>query len=75
MQRKRRKLASKSARNHPSHQPIHHSREMSAQHGPYKSFVAAPVSQCVEYPRRVPGPCFRCLELGHLKGACPKLGK
>ena len=72
---KRRKLVSKGVRNHPPCRPIQPSRELSAQQRPSKSFMAEPVSQSVQYPRRVPGPCFHCLEMGHLKGACPKLGK
>ena len=25
--------------------------------------------------QRIPGPCFNCLEMGHLKATCPKLNK
>ena len=72
---RKRKLLSKGTRNRPPCRLIQSSRELSAQHGPSKSFMAAPVSQSVQYPRGVPGPCFHCLEMGHLKGACPKLAK
>ena len=27
------------------------------------------------YKFRVPGPCFNCLEMGHLKANCPKWAK
>ena len=58
-----------------SSRAIQPGREVGPQPGPSRSLVTAPASQSAHYGRRVPGSCFHYLEMGHLKGSCPKLGK
>ena len=51
-------------------------QDLGIQQGPSKSY---PTPEAARQPpqmlSRIPGPCFNCLEMGHLKGICPKLNK
>ena len=50
------------------------SRDPRIQQGPSKSYpTPEPAGQPSQILRRIPGPYFICLEMGHLKGSCPKL--
>ena len=75
VERRRNKAVLKGSRNHPlrhGNQPICDP----AMPGPSRAFVPAmALSQMLPPPKRVPGPCFHCLEMGHLKGSCPKLSR
>ena len=74
-ERRRKKIALKGARSRPLRRVSQPARDVGAP-GPSRSFVPAPViPQPPMSHRRVPGPCFNCLEMGHLKGNCPKLSK
>ena len=72
-ERKRKKMAGKASRSWKARRSSQPSRDTGSLPGASKTIMAVPVSQSL--PRRVPGPCFHCLEMGHLKGSCPKLGK
>ena len=75
-ERRRKKWTLKTARNRAMRRGSQFSRDPGIQQGPSKSYPSpGPVGQPPQMLRRIPGPCFNCLDMGHLKGSCPKLNK
>ena len=75
-ERRRKKWTLKTAENRAMRRGSQYSRDLGMQQGPSKSYpTPGPAGQLPQMPRRIPGPCFNCLEMGHLKGSCPKLNK
>ena len=47
-------------------------RDVIPQQGSSRTFPAASSVTALQLQRRIPGPCFKYLEMGHLKMDCPK---
>ena len=66
----KRKRTTGNQRNNWSKQP----RSMEPVPGPARK-VPTPQEWYRQPRQRIPGPCFHCMEMGHLKATCPKLNK
>ena len=72
-ERRRKKATLKGARSRPPQRGSQPIRD-TATPGPSRPFVPAMApSPTLPPQKRIPGPCFQWLEMGHLKGSCPKL--